>query len=479
VSRLVDGILSLHGWAVLVVVFALPALEASAFVGFVFPGEIAVLLGGVLAFEHRAPLLAVIAVAVAGAVVGDTVGYLVGRRWGRQLLRGTVGRIVKEEHLDRAEQYLARRGGRAVFFGRFTTALRVLIPGLAGMAHVDYATFAVWNLAGGAIWATGFVLLGYAAGTSWRQVEHAARRAGLVAAVGAVAVVAVVLVARWAAHHQDHLRAFGRRQLERPRVARLRERYGRQIEFLVGRLRPSGALGMSLTLSLVAIAAMGWVLGALAGAALSGREVARFDKPLLDWLVANREPGLTTFMRGVSALGSFAMLAPLGVVLGLVWRWRAGSWRPLAMLAGALVGAVALADVVKVAVARPRPPLTMAVAHVSGFAFPSGHATQATAMWGMVAALVAVHTPSWSAKVAVWASAVAVALAVGGTRVYLGVHWPSDVLGGWALGALWLFALLLTVRMVDLRRLRPGLHPAERGDELAALRAGPSGPPTA
>src|SRR5437773_4748808 len=105
-GHLADHILALHGWVVLVVVFALPALESSAFVGFIFPGEIAVLLGGVLAFQHRAPLAAVIVAAVAGAIIGDSVGYLVGRRWGRRMLDGSIGRLVKREHLDRAERYL-------------------------------------------------------------------------------------------------------------------------------------------------------------------------------------------------------------------------------------------------------------------------------------------------------------------------------------------------------------------------------------
>jgi membrane protein DedA with SNARE-associated domain len=99
-GQVVDRILGLHGWAVLAVVFLAPALEASAFLGVVIPGEIAVLLGGVLAFEHRASLPAVLGAAVAGAIVGDSVGYLVGRRWGRRLLDGSVGRLVPRHHLD-------------------------------------------------------------------------------------------------------------------------------------------------------------------------------------------------------------------------------------------------------------------------------------------------------------------------------------------------------------------------------------------
>ena len=77
-AAVTDAILRLHGIAALALVFLIPALEASAFVGFVFPGEIAVLLGGVLAFQGRAPLWAVIVAAVLGAAIGDSIGYAVG-----------------------------------------------------------------------------------------------------------------------------------------------------------------------------------------------------------------------------------------------------------------------------------------------------------------------------------------------------------------------------------------------------------------
>src|SRR6266542_7026933 len=94
-SGLIKHILALHGAVAVAVIFLMPALESSAFVGFVFPGEIAVLLGGVLAFQHRVPLAAAIAAAVAGAIIGDTVGYAIGRRWGRKMIHGSLGRLVK------------------------------------------------------------------------------------------------------------------------------------------------------------------------------------------------------------------------------------------------------------------------------------------------------------------------------------------------------------------------------------------------
>ncbi len=181
--------LALPAWLALLLVFALPALESSAFVGFVFPGEIALVLGGVMAFEGDVPLGGVLAAGIAGAVVGDSVGYAVGRRYGRRLLDGTVGRFVKSSHLDRGQTYLAERGGRAVFFGRFTAALRVMVPGLAGMSGLRYRTFLTYNVASAVAWGTLSVLLGYLGGRSWRHVEHIASRAGLLALALVVAAL--------------------------------------------------------------------------------------------------------------------------------------------------------------------------------------------------------------------------------------------------------------------------------------------------
>lgn len=195
-TGLVEHLLTTPAWAALLVVFALPALESSAFLGFVFPGEMALLLGGVAAGQGHVPLAGMIAAGVGGAVAGDTVGYLVGRRWGRRILDSTLGRFVKAEHLDRAERALGRRGGWAVFGGRFTVALRVMIPGLAGMAHMPYRRFALANASGGALWGTTMVMAGYLAGNSWHTAGHYISVVGLGITAGLVVLLVGVRALR-------------------------------------------------------------------------------------------------------------------------------------------------------------------------------------------------------------------------------------------------------------------------------------------
>lgn len=441
-SNIADTILHLHGWVALLVIFAVPALESSAFLGFVFPGEIAVLLGGVLAYQHKVNLLAAIAAAVLGAVIGDTIGFEVGKRWGRRLLHGTIGRLVKHEHLDRAEDYLRRRGGKAVFFGRFTAALRVLIPGMAGMSGMHYPTFATYNILGGAIWATGFVLLGYAAGTSYHQVEHYAKEASLLLLAVLIVACVIVWVARRVARNPDGIHRFLDRQANRPLIARVRGRYRRQLSFLGRRLDRNATLGLTLTVTLAALVLAGWAFGALLTDLVQSRHLAGPDDATLRFMVNHRSAWLTTLMRTSTWLGSSAVLVPLSIVVAGLWRWKQRDWQAAWLLGASYGGASLSFNLVKRLTHRPRPPAHIALARAGGYAFPSGHATQAGAVWGALAFLATLVLTTWPRRVSAWSVAVMISGLVGLTRLYLGVHWLSDVAAGWALGGLWLFTVL-------------------------------------
>ena len=151
-------------WALYLVVFLLPFLEASILLGFVFPGETALVFGGAVGTQNGASITVLLLLAVAGAITGDAVGYAVGRRYGQTLQATKLGRLVGEERWVVTETFLLKRGGTAVFFGRWTALLRAMVPGAAGMAKLPYRTFFVYNALGGTLWAVACVLGGYLAG---------------------------------------------------------------------------------------------------------------------------------------------------------------------------------------------------------------------------------------------------------------------------------------------------------------------------
>jgi membrane protein DedA with SNARE-associated domain/membrane-associated phospholipid phosphatase len=448
-SGVTDHILSLPGWLVLVLVFAFPALEASAFVGFVFPGEIAIILGGVAASRGTVPLWAVIAAAISGAIIGDSVGYLIGRRWGTHLLHGTVGRLPVirthlDKHLDSARAYVQRRKGSAVFFGRFTAALRVLVPGLAGISEVHYPTFLVYNVAGGTVWGAGFAILGYVAGASYHRVEKIAGQGGLVLlGVIVVGLIASRLLRRSAARSPG-LKAIGDRAAATPPLAWARRRFPAQVAWGRRRLDASSPRGFWLTFTVAAGGLAAWAFGALTQDVTGHDDTALADPHVTAWVVAHRTGWATSALQVLTWLGSTAVIIPAGLAVGLYFVLRRRDWRPLALLVAAVAGAVGLYNTVKALVGRPRPPAAIWIGHYTGASFPSGHATQSAAFYAMLAIVLGAGL-FFRKRAIPWVAAALVVLVVGASRIYLGAHWLTDVLAGYALGATWVAIVVVVL----------------------------------
>jgi membrane-associated protein len=200
-SSLVDPLLHLHGAVAYLVVAGACFGETALFFGFVLPGETAVVLGGVLAYEHRVSLVAVIGVVLAAAILGDVVGYAVGRRFGPTLLahRPLKGRAG----VERTRQLVERRGGPAVLIGRFVPVVRSLVPGIAGLSAMRFQTFLFFDAVGGALWGIGYCFAGYALGSGYERVFRYSTTLSYVL----VGVAVIALVAWRVARHRRERRA--------------------------------------------------------------------------------------------------------------------------------------------------------------------------------------------------------------------------------------------------------------------------------
>lgn len=198
-------------------------------------------------------------------------------------------------------------------------------------------------------------------------------------------------------------------------------------------------------LALVWLGALGAAAVAAAGAAVhAGRTVFPVDLPIVEWLAGHRSAVMTLSARVVTTAAS-----PVGLVITLllvigVNRWRRGNWQPAVAAAVTWGGIVLVESSVKAWVARPRPPLRLAVDHVPahGFSFPSGHTAQSTAVYGFLAVLLWRHFAQKVRRITIVVVAVLAISAVGFSRLYLGVHWFSDVLAGWLIGLSWLAVVL-------------------------------------
>jgi membrane protein DedA with SNARE-associated domain len=160
------------------------------------PGETALIAAGVLAGQGQLEIALVIALAAGAAIIGDNIGYLIGRHGGRRLLT-RPGRFAghRAKVLDYGEPFFARHGPKAVFFGRWILGLRVWASWLAGITHMPWRSFLMYNALGGISWAVTVGLLAYLAGDA---IETIIRDVG----VAAFALVAVVAVGAYAVHRR-------------------------------------------------------------------------------------------------------------------------------------------------------------------------------------------------------------------------------------------------------------------------------------
>jgi undecaprenyl-diphosphatase len=192
----------------------------------------------------------------------------------------------------------------------------------------------------------------------------------------------------------------------------------------------------------------------------AGDGVARLDPRVHAFAVAHRSGWLTAVLANITWLGSNWLLLPvlLGATVVLL---RRRDRRAAVALWVAYLGSIALYVLTKPLVDRPRPPVADLIGRASGPSFPSGHATQALVAW-VVLAVVLTAGRSLRVRAAALAGAAVVVLLVGASRVYLGAHWLTDVLAGYALAATWLAVLAA----LALRRTRPdsGQRPDRQAD---------------
>lgn len=435
-----------------VLVFVIVLLETAAFAGVFVPGEMTIILAGAASARGILDFWTVVPVVIAAAVIGDTVGYLIGRRLGRGfLLRHQRIFRIREEQMERVDRFFQRHGGKTVFISRWSAFLRVLTPLIAGSSRMYYPRFLAYNVAGAATWAMGAGGAGYLFGRSYDLVEKWFGRISLFLLIAAVAGAGLYLLGKrvlWPRRERLGGMAADVAQtvLNWSPIRRFRRRFSPQIAWLARRLSVNQAYGLGVTGGLLLTAALTWALAVLTESVLTRDPLTLLDRTVAEFLHERAVPGLTDVMKVVTYLGAGSVLIPLAIVLAAVLLWRRRTGEAL-LIVTATAGASALNFLVKNLMARPRPDIIEPFIDVKGFSFPSGHATVSTAFYLTLGLLAAGWVRKWESRVYVLLAALAAILLVGFSRLYLGVHYLSDVLAGFTLGGLWVTIAVTTAAL--------------------------------
>ncbi len=283
-----------------------------------------------------------------------------------------------------------------MLIGRFIGFLRALAPFLAGASGTRFAPFLVYDLIGAGAWATAFLLLGYFLGEGYKAAGRYIGRGGLVLALAAAGIwAAVVLVRRY-----------------RVTLSGLRLILRKEVIFTAWFLA-----GASL---LVALAED-----------IAENETLEYDRRTLLWIHAHAGPVLDHIMVFLTQMGSLPFIALLVVAAGMVL-YAKGNRLGARLYASAVVAGILAGSLIKYGLHRPRPELWPLLVKVPPYSFPSGHTVAASMAFWFLAWILFRDARRWWWTVTA-ALSLLVPLLVGFTRLYLGVHWPSDVIGGYAL----------------------------------------------
>jgi membrane protein DedA with SNARE-associated domain/membrane-associated phospholipid phosphatase len=437
---------TLGAWTYLLVgVFAFA--ETGAFVGLVVPGETVMLLGGAVAGQGAIDVYLLIAIAWFSAWAGDTTSFFIGRRLGRDFVLRHGPRFgIGRERFEQVEDYFSRHGGKTIFIGRFISLVRAFAPFIAGSSGMRYRAFVPYSILGTGLWATAHILIGYFFS---RSIDTAAKYAGrgafLLATLIVVVVGAVVLIRRL---RVEENRRAAVRWMERHAATRwivvLARRFQPQLEFLWDRVTPGGTFGLEFTSLMATLAVAGFVLVAYTTIVSGDPGPTPGDVTAMEVADSLRTSWLVDVAKVVTDLGSAALVFPLAAICAAALAARR-RWAELGVLVAGMTIVFSGVHELKDAVGRPRPDGGLVA--VSGSSFPSAHAAYSTFYVWLAVTVVMRLRPGMARGTAVVTAGIALAALAGLSRVYLEVHFLSDVNAGWALGAA-AFSLCAAVALV-------------------------------
>ncbi|MBI2800743.1 MAG: phosphatase PAP2 family protein [Gammaproteobacteria bacterium] len=423
---------SAHPQLALGAIFAASLLEALAVIGTVIPGSSIVFVGGVLiGLKALDPWSAVVA-AVIGAILGDSSSYWLGQRY-HDRIRAIWPMKTYPGLFDRGQAYFAKNGGKSVFLGRFLGPLRAIVPVVAGMSNMPAGQFYLMNILSAVAWAAAHILPGMLFGTSLQLAGAVSSRLVVLLVATVIVLWAMTKLVRFALTHGW------------PRLITLRDR---TVEFARGKSGPFARVVLSLfdparaesaALLTAAVLLIGsaWLFLGILEDVVSGDRLVQFDRTVYSVLQGLRTAWVDNVMVAITEMGGVAGTLPVVVVVSS-WLSFKRYWRTLGYWLAAAGFAEILVSVLKYLLRRTRP--NNIYTGIEQFSFPSGHTTLSIVVYGFMAFLLARAQPVGTKIAVILVAAVAILL-IAFSRVYLGVHWFSDVLGSLALGVAWIALL--------------------------------------
>jgi undecaprenyl-diphosphatase len=422
------SLLSTYGYGL---VFGLILLESA---GLPLPGETMLVIAAASAASGHLSVSGVVLSAALGAILGDMGGYWIGRKGGSIILKRILG-IAYEEHLVKGQAFFMRYGAASIFLARFVPVVRVIAANLAGISAMRFQTFSLYNAAGGLAWATVMGSIGYFFGSNLPFLESLMRRFG----IGLVISIVILSFAIWTARlliRNESKSAIALEHFTR------RIKFAKLQDWLMKRFSVNQQRLVFLVGGLLLAIFFGWMFGALAEDVIMKDSITIYDAGISRWLLARATEDSSEFFFAITQLAGLWAIG-FGCIALSTWLIFRKKWAALMTLAASVGGGILLNLILKNSFLRQRPDFANAFYHESGYSFPSGHAMMSVLFYGMTAYLLINAIKNWKWQVSLSVGAFTLILLIGLSRIALGVHYLTDVLGGWSAGLTWLIACII------------------------------------
>ena len=428
------------------IAFLAALLETTIGIGLIIPGSTIILFMSALAAKGYFDLGDLIWFAVIGAIIGDNINYYIGKKYGSRIFKNNIW-FIKPVHFKKGEEFFEKYGSKSIFIGRFIPSIKEIIPLIAGTFGMKRFQFMLWNIFGSLGWVLVWILPGYFFAQSLDVAKIWLTRTGffitILLIIFAIFYILKIILIKKGKNFFSFLSSISQsiKQAiaENTEVKKFAERHKKFFLFFQKRLDKNNFYGLPLTfLSFALIYALASFAGIVEDI-INSDIIISVDIRIANLLAIFRSAELTTIFSWITLLGKWEVVSIFTIAIILIlWLWKKRSYIILLLLS--MIGSEVFTMIGKVFFHRARP--DAAIYMENSFSFPSGHATIAIAFYGFIAYSLIRNSKKWKYKINIFFASFILILLIGFSRLYLGVHYLSDVWGGYLVGGIWLIVAI-------------------------------------
>jgi len=417
-------------------------LETTIGVGLIIPGSTIILFMGALTAKGYFDLGDLIWFAVIGAIIGDNINFFIGKKYGLKIFKNGFW-FIKPAYFEKGGEFFEKHGSKSVFIGRFIPGIKEVIPLIAGTFGMKRLPFMIWNILGAIGWSLIWILPGYFFAQSLDVAKIWLTRTGFFLTILLIIfivfyVLKIILIKKgkeFFTFLSSVWKSIKKAIIENPEIQKFTQQHKKFFVFLQKRLDKNNFYGLPLTLLSLALIYVLGLFGGIIEDIINSDVIVSADIRVANLLTIFRNTELTTFFFWITLLGKSKIILLFTIAtISVLWLWKKQSY--IIPLLISVAGSAIFTFIGKIIFHRARP--DVAIYHESSFSFPSGHATIAIAFYGFLTYLLIRNSKKWRYKINIFFASFIMVLLIGFSRLYLGVHYVSDIWGGYLAGSIWL-----------------------------------------